>query len=201
MATNGERSGAMAEETRMNFGAVDQRIRATENQQSQFLTQFNSFVVRVEGMFNSLSSKIEERSRPQYALLVSIGIFGLSVLTAVGWLAYAPIRENQTDQKAATLEIQKAIVALVQNIGEKYVTTREQADRSSRTRADIDRLNSDIGSLEANMRRDQASADGNLQRQIDELKKQFGELYSPRDAFQQLQRRIDALEARQLTKS
>lgn len=40
-----------------------------------------------------------------------------------------------------------------------------------------------------------------MQRQIDEIKKSFGDTFSLRDAMQQLQRRIDMIEQRRLTTS
>ena len=177
----------MSEEASVNIGALQQRVYGLESGQRSMADSVSALSSKVETLFASLASKIEERSRPQYPLLISIGLFGLAVVSSVGWLAYAPIRENQTDLKQAMVEMSKAI-------GER-VSIRELDGRAARTQADISRLNADLNSQDTNSRRSMEQADTNLQRQIDDMKKQFGDTFSLRDALLQMQRRIDQLEA------
>lgn len=186
---NGNR--LMSDEASVNIGALQQRVFGLENSQRNLADSFTSLASRVETLFANLSSKIEESRRPQYTLLISVGMFGLAVVSAVGWLAYAPIRENQTDLKGAMVDMAKTVAGL----GEKFVSIREADARGGRTQADIIRLNADITSQEVNLRRSIEQGDANLQRQIDDQKKAFGDTFSLRDALLQMQRRIDQLEA------
>lgn len=190
----------MSDEAQVNIGALQQRVFGLESAMRALGDSQSSLASRVETLFAGLSSKIEERSRPQYPLLISIGLFGLAVIAAVGGLAYAPIRENQSDLKLAMVEMAKTVGSL----GEKFVSIRELDGRSSRTRSEMDRVNSDLKALEAvtvprgehteRWRGFDASVLG-LQRQIDEQNKKFGDTFSLRNALQQMQRRIDQLEA------
>lgn len=177
----------MSEEASVNIGALQQRVYGLESSQRNLADGLSNLASRVETLFAGLATKIEDRSRPQYPLLISLGLLGLAVVSSVGWLAYAPIRENQTDLKAALVEMTKAV-------GER-VSIRELEGRSVRTQADMARLNSDINNQEVALRRELEQAATNLQRQIDDQKKAFGDTFSLRDALLQMQRRIDQLEA------
>lgn len=192
----------MSEEASVNIGALQQRVFGLENSQRNLADSFTSLASRVETLFANLSSKIEEKSRPQYPLLISIGMFGLAVLTSVGWLAYSPIRDGQAEMKVTVSEMAKAIAAsndrlasAMERANDRFVTIRELDQRSGRTRQDIDRLNTDLNAQELGRRRELEQAAANLQRQIDDQKKAFGDTFSLRDALQQMQRRIDQLEA------
>lgn len=189
----------MSEEAQVNIGALQQRVYGLESGLRTINDNFSSLSARVETLFAGLSSKIEERSRPQYPLLISIGLFGLAVIAAVGGLAYAPIRENQSDLKLAMVEMAKTVGSL----GERFVSIRELDGRSSRTRSEMERVNADLKALESvtvprgehtERWRGFDSAVVNLQRQIDDQNKKFGDTFSLRDALQQMQRRIDQLE-------
>jgi hypothetical protein len=180
----------MSDEASVNIGALQQRVFGVENSQRALSDSLSSLAARVETLFAGLSSKIEERSRPQYPLLISIGLFGLAVLSSVGWLAYAPIRENQADLKLAMVDMAK----IIGSQGERFVSIRELDGRSGRSRAEMDRINSDLTAQEVNLRRTIETGDAALQRQIDDQKKAFGDTFSLRDALMQMQRRIDQLE-------
>lgn len=181
----------MSEEASVNIGALQQRVFGLESSQRNLADGLSNLASRVETLFAGLATKIEERSRPQYPLLISIGVAGLMFAGAIGSLAYAPLRESQSDLKAAVVEMAKTIGSL----GEKFVSIRELEGRGSRTQADIARLNSDLSAQEIALRRELEQAQANLQRQIDDQKKQFGDTFSLRDALLQMQRRIDQLEA------
>lgn len=188
----------MSDEATVNIGALQQRVYGLESGQRSMSESVSALSSKVETLFASLASKIEERSRPQYPLLISIGLFGLAVITAVGALAYAPIRENQTDLKMAMVEMAKTVGTL----GERFVSIRELDGRSGRTRSEMERVNADLKALEAvtvprgehteRWRGFDASV-VNLQRQIDDQNKKFGDTFSLRDALQQMQREIDRL--------
>jgi hypothetical protein len=135
----------MSDEAQVNIGALQQRVYGLETGLRSIGDNFSNLSARVETLFAGLSSKIEERSRPQYPLLISIGLFGLAVIAAVGGLAYAPIRENQSDLKLAMVEMAKSVGSL----GERFVSIRELDGRSGRTRSEMERVNADLKSLES----------------------------------------------------
>jgi hypothetical protein len=191
----------MSDEASVNIGALQQRVYGLESGQRALADGLSNLSSRVETLFAGLATKIEDRSRPQYPLLISIGVFGLAVLTSVGWLAYAPIRESQTDLKSGLVELAKAFGAA----GERFVTIRELDGRAARTTSDLIRINADIKAIEEVTvpRVEQAermrSVDAhfvNQQRQLDDIKKAFGDTFSLRDALIQMQRRIDMLESK-----
>lgn len=186
----------MSDEASVNIGALQQRVFGLESSQRNLSDGLSNLAQRVETLFAGLATKIEERSRPQYPLLISLGLLGLAVVSSVGWLAYAPIRENQNDLKSALVEMTKSV--------SERVSIRELDGRSARTTNELIRINTDINALEAITvpRVEQAermrSVDAQFvsqQRQIDDIKKAFGDTFSLRDALMQMQRRIDQLEA------
>lgn len=191
----------MADETRINMGAMHQRIVSLEGSQRDVMTAVATLSARVESLFGSLNAKIEERSRPQYGLLVSLGVFGLSVITAVGWLAYSPIQSQQQDAKLILARLVESYASLP----ERFVTIRELDARATRTQTEITRLAADLRQLDgvtvprgehSERWRSFEAQDAGLQRQIDDLRRQFGDTFSLRDALIQMQRRLDGLEGR-----
>lgn len=171
----------MSEEASVNIGALQQRVFGLEQA-----------VTNISQQLTSISQQIASGSKPNWSVLVSTAGFCLLFAGAIGGLAYAPIRENQSDLKAAMIEMAKVQSAM----GDRFVTIRELDVRSVRTREEMARLNTDLNAQEASQRRELEQASANLQRQIDDQKKAFGDTFSLRDALQQMQRRIDSLETR-----
>lgn len=170
----------MSEEATVNIGALQQRVFGLEQA-----------VNNISQQLTSISQQITSGAKPNWSVLVSTAGFCLLFAGAIGGLAYAPIRENQTDLKAAMIEMAKSQSAA----GDKFVSIRELDGRSVRTRQEMERLNADLNAQEQIRRRELEFFATNLQRQIDDQKKAFGDTFSLRDALQQMQRRIDQLEA------
>lgn len=210
MPSNGT-NRLMSDEAQISISALNQRVVNLDSNQRSLAESISSLAAKVEALFTSLNTKIEERARPQYNLLISAGVFGLGVIIAVGSQALSPIRENQTDLKAAVVEMAKSIAATTERanerfatIGDRFVSIRELDNRAARTTSEMARINLDLNALQSVIvpRVEQAertrSVDAqfvNQQRQIDDVKKQFGDTFSLRDALLQMQRRIDALES------
>lgn len=173
-------SRLMSEEASVNIGALQQRVFGLEQA-----------VNNISQQLTSISQQITSGAKPNWSVLVSTAGFCLLFAGAIGGLAYAPIRENQTDLKVAMIDMSKTISAQ----SDKFVSIRELDGRSGRTRQDIERLNTDLNAQELTRRRELELMATNLQRQIDDQKKAFGDTFSLRDAIQQMQRRIDQLEA------
>jgi len=160
---------------------------------AEFSHQLAGMAQSLQASLGSLSAKLDERSRPQWQLYVTFAGFLLTFTTVVGTLAYWPIRDDTNELKVA-----------VRRFEDRAVTRSELTDRRAVLEDRIKRIEADIQAVEAGIVprgehqekwRGIDQGISNLQRQIDDLKKQFGETFSLRDALLQMQRRIDALEA------
>jgi regulator of sigma D len=199
---NGMANGSgrmMSEEASVNIGALQQRVYGLEQA-----------VNNISNQLSSIAQQIASGGKTNWSVLIATAGFCLLFAGAVGGLAYAPIRESQTDLKAAAIKTNEAISALANQtafqfnqLGEKYVSIRELDGRAARTTAELSRINADLKAIDAVIvpRVEQAervrSVDAqfvNQQRQLDDIKKQFGDTFSLRDALLQMQRRIDQLE-------
>lgn len=181
MSRRGNGGGAMDHQARYNVGALEQRVYGLEQSISGISQQIAG-----------LSQKIDAGRQTNWGVLISIAGFSLAFAGAVGGLAYMPIREAQSDMKVV-LARQTDVLA---SLGDRFVSIRELDARGSRTRQEVDRLNTDLTAQDVNLRRSMEQADANLQRQIDDQKKAFGETYSLRDAMQQFRRELDELRKR-----
>lgn len=160
---------------------------------ADFTQQLTGVATSLREAITGLSTKMDERSRPQWQLYVTFAGFLLTFTTVVGTLAYWPIRDDTNELKTAVVRFE-----------ERAVTRAELADRRAILEDRIKRIESDLSGAEKSIvprpeheekwrsfDREAAA----LQRQIDDLKKQFGDTFSLRDALLQMQRRIDALES------
>ncbi len=175
--------GVPDRQARYNIGALEQRVYGLEQG-----------VAGLSSQISGLSQQIAASGKTNWSVIIGFGGIALSFMVAIGGMAYWPIREAQADMKLLIGKQADAIASL----GERFVSIRELDARSGRTRQDIDRLNTDLNTLDVNARRAMEQVDANLQRQIDDQKKQFGDTFSLRDALLQMQRRIDVLEGRPL---
>ncbi|GLI23507.1 hypothetical protein GGQ86_002955 [Xanthobacter flavus] len=160
---------------------------------ADFTQQLTGVATSLREAITGLSTKMDERSRPQWQLYVTFAGFLLTFTTVVGTLAYWPIRDDTNELKTAVLRFE-----------ERAVTRAELADRRATLEDRIKRIEGDLNAAEKSIvprpeheekwrsfDRETAA----LQRQIDDLKKQFGDTFSLRDALLQMQRRIDAIES------
>ncbi|MDU0341342.1 hypothetical protein [Bosea rubneri] len=181
MSRRGGGGGAPDHQARYNIGALEQRVYGLEQG-----------VAGLSNQMSGLSQQIAARGKTNWTVIIGFGDIALSFMIAIGGMAYWPIRETQSDMKATIAKL----TDLQAGLGERFVSIRELDARSSRTRQDIDRLNTDFTALDVTSRRSMEQGDANLQRQIDDQKKAFGETYSLRDAMQQFRRELDELRKR-----
>lgn len=207
----------MSEEASVNIGALQQRVFGLESSQRNLADGLSNLASRVETLFAGLATKIEERSRPQYPLLISLGLLGLAVVSSVGWLAYAPIRDNQTDLKAALIVLTNTVAAAQDrtndkfgavaerfaSLGDRYVTIRELDNRSSRTTDERKRLEQDVNGIQKELvpRAEHAerwrSVDKQFeyqQRQLDERKRFESDMISVPSFLKDINERVRAME-------
>ena len=202
MSRRGGGGGVPDHQARYNIGALEQRVYGLEQG-----------VAGLSSQISGLSQQIAASGKTNWSVIIGFGGIALSFMIAIGGMAYWPIREAQGDLKVTVGELNKATTAAFAETNktiatlanqtalqfsaaaDKFVTIREVDARGGRTRQDIERLNIDLNAQDVILRRSIEQGDANLQRQIDDQKKQFGDTFSLRDALLQMQRRIDQLEA------
>lgn len=156
----------------------------------QMETAFSTFSNETRSAIATLSSNIADRSRPQWQAL---GVM-VSIVVVLGGLVYWPIRESTNDLKTALLAL-----------SERSVTRTELDWRGERSAEDRKRTEAAIADIRAGLvpraehervwqSYDQRFADE--QRQLDELKSQFGSVYSQRDVVRDILERLDRAERR-----
>jgi hypothetical protein len=209
-------------------GVVEQRFRNIEGQVTDLKSSLSSQI-------SAISAKMDERSKPQWQLLVSaIGVM-MTILVALGALIYLPIKNDQAktefeinklrEQTVSRTEYttrQDTILSAVERIAkgteqlrdttmsrneidQRFITYGQRRDDTQKhTEARLDRLQRDIDSgISAVVPRGEHERvwhsyddrDKDLQRQLDEIKKSYENVFSLRDALQAMQKRIDSLEA------
>lgn len=162
----------------------------------QIETSFQSFTNETRNAFTSISQTISERGRTPWGVIISAGLFFMTVVSAVGALAYWPILSVTNDLKNSQT-----------NIVERMVTQKELEWRTARAseerlRQDMTFRNIDNAMVpRAELDRVFQGYDQRIQdqqRQIDETKSIIGNTYSLRDYIGRLTERLDQLEQRTL---
>lgn len=180
MARRGFNGGA-DHQARYNVGALEQRVYGLEQS-----------ITGISQQIAGLGQKIDAKGQTNWSVLTGFAIVTISILGLLGNQALSPIKDGQSDLKLAMVEFAKAQSAMP----DKYVSIREVDARSARSQTEMVRLNTDLNAQEVNLRRSMEQADTNLQRQIDEQKKAFGDTFNLRDAMQQYRRELDDLRQR-----
>lgn len=165
-------------------------FRQVESGQAQFAAEFRSAI-------SAITNSLAERSRAPWGIMISAGVFFLAVVTSVGALAYMPIRESQSDLKAAVAALNQSAIM------------RSEMDwRQERSREDRLRMEAGIGDVRsalvprAELDRTFAAYDqrfSDIQRQIDEGNNRFGNTYTLGDYIKRITERLDMLEQRTLS--
>lgn len=159
------------------------------------MTQFERGLTEISAAVHGLAAKFDKTQEPKWQ---AYGVM-VTVMIAIGGLLYWPIRETQADLKASNNEL----IFRIGGIGDRFMTIREGDARSARGAIDLKRLGDDVNQIEQQLVprgelterwRSFEGSLGNMQRQLDDQKKLFGDTFSLRDALQTMQRRLDILE-------
>lgn len=186
-----------------------ERVRALDDGVASLASNVAIKFSEISAILSGLSTKIEERGRAPWNLMIGFASFLTVFAASVGGLAYWPIREQLTELK--TIETKLADDKIGSREFYNYVTQgKERRDQEGKTFSDrLDRTNIDIKDLREQVvpRTEhteqwmaQRTKDGDIQRQIDELRSNVSSIYSPKDALDRLVRRLDDLEDRAHTR-
>lgn len=190
--------------------ALEQRVYNIEGSIHSLRQHTDQQITGLSQQISGLGAKFDERGKIQWP---AFSLF-LGVILAVGTLAYWPVRENQARQDVIIAKMDERYFATVEKMGDRvnlrFVTKDEfgfgaklRDTLQAETNDKIRRVNEDIKAIERTLVprgeheekwRGSDARFADVQRRIDEIKKDFGDLYSPRDAFKNMQQRIDDLE-------
>jgi prefoldin subunit 5 len=201
---NGHTESVLAfEDMGAKVGILAQRVQTIESSLSG-----------ISSSISSLASKLEDRNRPQWGLLVSLASFILLFVSSVGFLAYAPISKGQSDLQTTLTKAVEAQAAILDVLRTNYIPRDELDWRGQRAKEDRERTDRAIVDLNANVfprevhiqrwarfdsdiaatRHDMDVQVANLQRQIEALQRQQGDTYTARDALLDVKRQVEQLQ-------
>lgn len=155
-------------------------------------TAISSLANETRNSIATISTSLSERSRPQWAILISVVSLSWAILGGLGLMALQPVRESMAETKSD-----------MRSIAEKMVSRQEMDWRAARGIEDRQRMEEAIKSLRAEQvpraeqAREWAGADqrfSDVQRQIDDLKQAQGSVYGARDIILDLKDRINIIE-------
>jgi hypothetical protein len=185
VAHNGSRS--------LDDAALEQRVYGLEQGFKSVLEQMAKDREHTDRRFDSILSKLDRKSEIPWAALSLLFV----IIMAIGTTGVSYVTSGLTDIKASQTALDQKL-ALAPTRGELQ-------DRWARNARDLDKLEGSMTDLrstqvartEHNQRWDAFSRDiANLQRQIDDNRKEYGQTYSIRDALTDLGKRLEKLERR-----
>jgi hypothetical protein len=122
------------------YGVIEQRFRNIEGQVTDLKSSLSSQIA-------SIAAKMDERSKPQWQLMVSaIGVM-MTILIALGSLVYMPIRADQMKNDQEILKIRDQLVPRTEHdsrqlqitaMNEKMANAISRLNETSTTKMDID---------------------------------------------------------------
>ncbi len=174
-----------------SLGALEERVTGLERGQTAIIQSLDA-----------LAKEVRERQRiPWGGLSFGVAVVGiLGAVVAFGVMAYINV----------ITEAQNRLQTQINTVTTETVPRSELDARREQNRDNLDRMEAAIMKLtdaivprgeHAEHWRAQETADVNLQRQIDELRQQFGSAYSLSNALQDIQDRLTRLEQRELGSS
>ena len=168
------------------------------------VAEFAGFRDSVTRALDALWAKLDDRGRTPWGHMWSAMGVLLAVLTTVGGLALLPMGDGQAKLEAAIEKFsdhvvtEKEFATFIGNTKDRRDDAqRANEDRFRRAEADLDRLQSAIVPRGEHEQRwnSQGQRDGEIQRQVDDLRGRMEGIYSPKDQIQSMQRHIEDLEA------
>lgn len=186
VANLGSRQSTLETTTSRGFAQVEQSIASLSNETRNALT--------------SLSNEFRSNQKPQWQ---AIGV-ALTFAVVLGGLVYWPIRENQADMKQQLRDLSGSALSVegFKDFKATYDSNRLVSRQDNDTKLASIQANIATVTLQTVPRGEHEriwQADQyrftDLQRQIDDQKKAFGDTYSLRDTILDLKTRLDRTEA------
>ena len=173
------------------YAALQERVSGLGQQFLNFEQATTRGFQQVESAIAALSTEVRAGGKTQWQLVVtSVGVL-VAILSALGALAYLPVKTGM-DQLAAETRL----------LRDTTVPRSEQSDRWRRNDGDLAAHEAAILRLQDRIVpraeheekwRSSERAAAELQRQIDDIKRAYGETWSARDALSGLSRRLERI--------
>ncbi len=178
-----------------DLAAVDAKFSTQlANIDTKFSSQLNSVSGALSQQIAGLGGKLDDRSKPNWMLLIGLAGVIITFMTVIGGLAYSPIQATINRVELDILRLR-----------ETSVPTRELDARALRTAADMARLGKDIDTIEARQVnrveheekwRSQLIVDQNFQRQLEDVNKKLTDIYPINGVMRRFEKEIDELRAK-----
>lgn len=195
------REGLSVTNTRVD--ALADAVRGLQRGQEQLATDFSAQLGRVStelaAEIKSVATSLQERSKIPWQAL---GVM-LAFLTTIGTLVYLPIQQTQARMEAVLVKLDDTKVTkgelqnYLTNVGQRRdEAQRASEDRDREMRAVVEKLRGEIVSRGEHAEKWAGTQQRfqDQQRQIDQISTNLAGIYTPRDAFGTLGRRIDDVE-------
>ncbi len=197
---------------------LGERVTNLNRRQSDLETEMRSGFKQIESSMTSMSSEMRsavaslstnlaERNRTPWAIIIGFCSVSITILGGLGFLALQPIKDNiaqiREDAKVLSANTSSSLTAVV----DKMVTQKEMEWRTARGAEDRTRTEGAIRDIRDDLVpraehervwQNYTATDGNLQRQIEELKQAAGSVYGQRDIILDLRERLDRIERQRL---
>lgn len=192
------------------LGITNQRVSALEDGMKtlqlgqdrlarDFSAQLQTTATELASEVKSLATSLQERSKIPWQAL---GVM-LTSLTVIGGLVYWPVNENQKRLESILIKMDESKISkaefnsVISNAAQRRDDAqRAGEERDRETRAQIEKMRGEIVSRGEHAEKwagtQQRFAD--QQRQIDQISANLSGIYTPRDAFGTLGRRLDDVE-------
>lgn len=203
-ASRDDRFQTSLDVTNNRVSTLETSVRDLASSQAQLGIRLSAEINAVSNALSAelkgLAGQFADRSKIPWPAL---GVM-LAFITTVGGLVWYPVKDRQDALQTAVLKLAENAVSRndfeyrLRLSGERRDDFQRMAEvRDKDMEAKVEQLRDRIvprGEHEEKWRgSDQRFAD--VQRQVDDVKRAFGDTFSLRDALQQMQRRIDALES------
>lgn len=203
-------SGGEPDDWRSTIGVTNQRVsgledavKALSSGQDQlardFSLQLSKVSTELASEIKSVATSLQERSKVPWQAL---GVM-LTFVALIGGMAYMPISENQKRMEALLLKLDEAKIgkAEFQSVISNAAQRRDDAQRAGEerdreTRAQVEKIRGEIVSRGEHAEKWQGIQQrfSDQQRQLDRIQADLSGIYTPRDAFSTLTRRMDDVE-------
>jgi hypothetical protein len=155
------------------YGVIEQRFRNIEGQVTDLKSSLSSQIA-------SIAAKMDERSKPQWQLMVSaIGVM-MTILIALGGLIYMPIKTDQLKNEQEILKLREQIVPrgehdsrqmTIAQMNEKMAAAIAKLNDQTITKLEVDDKFKAYGARRDDFQKTTDNQISRLQRDLDEIQK------------------------------
>lgn len=174
--------------------SVSALVQQIERDRSELANQMGQDRSHFDARFSALQESFNERSKTPWSILIAAFSLIVTMMIALGTLAYLPIKSQMEDAKIDVARLSAGLVPRVEHEREWGRT-----EKSLAAMLDLIQRNQTAivprGEHEEKWRV-QAARDGDLQRQIEEARRSAGDAHALRDAQRSIQERLARVEAR-----